>query len=170
MILLRQRAIMGGYNISVYGIMEYVKPFVVGGGLIALGKYTSRFVDPAIAPLIGGLPTGVIASFFLDSDKIRKGYYSGYVYSSFVLFFVIAAIHLVGEYTAMSMDLVSFLGLCVWGAISYVVIQAEVISKKGKGRKRAGRQRGGGGGARHLYQHDPHSMRWTSIQPTSAHN
>ena len=129
--------------------MEYVKPFVIGGGLITLGKYTSKFVNPAIAPLIGGLPTGVIASFFLDNDKMRKGYYNGYVYSSFVLFFVIVGIHLAGEYTKLSMDLVSLIGLIVWGGISYMVITAEVISGKGKGKSKGkGRRtkRGGGGG------------------------
>ncbi len=144
------------------GAMEYVKPFVIGGGLITLGKYVSKFVDPAIAPLIGGLPTGVIASFFLDNDKMRRGYYNGYVYSSFVLFFVIAAIHLAGEHTAMSMDLISFVGLVVWGGISYVVINAEILSKKkkkGKGKAK----RGGGGHGRHLYNSDPHAMKWTTL-------
>lgn len=118
--------------------MEYAKPFVIGGGLIALGKYTSKFVDPAIAPLIGGLPTGVIASFFLDNDKMRKGYYHGYVYSSFVLFFVIAAIHLAGEHTKLPMDLISLVGLAAWGGISYLVINAEILAgqkKKGKGKR-----------------------------------
>lgn len=143
------------------GAMEYVKPFVIGGGLITLGKYTSKFVDPAIAPLIGGLPTGVIASFFLDNDKMRKGYYNGYVYSSFVLFFVIAAIHLAGEHTAMSMDLISFVGLVIWGGISYVVINAEILSKKKKGKGKA--KRGGSGHGRHLYNSDPRAMRWTTL-------
>jgi hypothetical protein len=143
------------------GAMEYVKPFIIGGGLITLGKYTSKFVDPAIAPLIGGLPTGVIASFFLDNDKMRKGYYNGYVYSSFVLFFVIAAIHLAGEHTAMSMDLISFVGLVIWGGISYVVIHAEVLAKKKKGKGKA--KRGGGGQGRHLYNSDPRAMRWTTL-------
>ena len=143
------------------GAMEYVKPFVIGGGLITLGKYTSKFVDPAIAPLIGGLPTGVIASFFLDNDKMRKGYYNGYVYSYFVLFFVIAAIHLAGEHTAMSMDLISFVGLVIWGGISYVVINAEILSKKKKGKGKA--KRGGSGHGRHLYNSDPRAMRWTTL-------
>ena len=143
------------------GAMEYVKPFVIGGGLITLGKYTSKFVDPAIAPLIGGLPTGVIASFFLDNDKMRKGYYNGYVYSYFVLFFVIAAIHLAGEHTAMSMDLISFVGLVIWGGLSYVVINAEILSKKKKGKGKA--KRGGSGHGRHLYNSDPRAMRWTTL-------
>lgn len=145
--------------------MDLVKPFVIGGGLISLGKYVSRFVNPAIAPLIGGLPTGVIASFFLDNDQVRKGYYSGYVYSSFVLFFVIAGIHLAGEHTAMSMDLISFIGLAVWGAISYVVINAEVISK---GKTNGGRRRrsgGGPGGRRHLYNQDPRAQNWSRTTP-----
>jgi len=119
----------------VHRIMEYAKPFVIGGGLIALGKYTSKFVDPAIAPLIGGLPTGVIASFFLDNDKMRKGYYHGYVYSSFVLFFVIAAIHLAGEHTKLPMDLISLVGLAAWGGISYLVINAEILAGQKKKRK-----------------------------------
>ncbi len=148
--------------------MEYAKPFVVGGGVIAAGKYLSKFVNPAIAPLVGGLPTGVIASFFLSNDKARKGYYHGYVYSSLVLFFVVVGIHLAGEYTAMAMDLVSLLGLLVWGAISYFVINAEVISREKGGKKsgRGGRKRGGGGsgyGVRHLYSQDPHAQRWARV-------
>ncbi len=123
--------------------MEYVKPFVIGGGVITAGKYLSQFVDPAIAPLVGGLPTGVLASFFLENDKARKGYYSGYVYSSFVLFFVILLIHLVGEHTRVAMDVVSLVGLLVWGGISYLVINAELITKHkgGKPKKKKGGKR-----------------------------
>ena len=148
--------------------MEYVKPFVIGGGVITAGKYLSQFVDPAIAPLVGGLPTGVLASFFLSSDKARKGYYSGYVYSSFVLFFVIVLIHLAGEYTNIAMDIVSLIGLLVWGGISYFVINAEVVSKRKGGKKSRGKKRGGGiGGARHLYNQDGHAARWGRIKPNS---
>ena len=148
--------------------MEYVKPFVIGGGVIAAGKYLSNFVNPAIAPLVGGLPTGVIASFFLNNDKARKGYYHGYVYSSFVLFFVVTAIHLAGEYTNMAMDLVSLLGLLVWGSISYFVINAEVISKgKGGKKKSMGKKRGGGPGygRRHMYNDDPRAQQWARVHP-----
>ena len=144
--------------------MEYAKPFVIGGGVIAAGKYLSKFVDPAIAPLVGGLPTGVIASFFLDNDKARKGYYSGYVYSSFVLFLVITAIHLVGEHTKLPMDMVSLGGLAIWGGISYFVINAEVVGKK-KGKKRSGGGSGSMRGSRHLYNQDPHAQRWTHVHP-----
>tara|TARA_B100002051_G_scaffold255060_1_gene270341 strand:+ start:2067 stop:2516 length:450 start_codon:yes stop_codon:yes gene_type:complete len=149
--------------------MEYVKPFVVGGGVITAGKYLSQFVDPAIAPLVGGLPTGVIASFFLANDKARKGYYNGYVYSSFVLFFVIVLIHLAGEYTNLAMDLVSLVGLLVWGGISYFVINAEVLSKRKGGKKGKGKKkRGGAGHVRHLYNQDGHAARWSRVHPNNS--
>ena len=45
--------------------MDYIKPFLIGGSLIAGSKYISHFVAPEYSPLIGGLPTGIIASFFI---------------------------------------------------------------------------------------------------------
>ena len=45
--------------------MEYVKPFLIGGGVIGGSKLASKIMGPALAPLVGGMPTGIIASFFL---------------------------------------------------------------------------------------------------------
>ena len=49
--------------------MDLVKPFFIGGAVIAGSKAVSKIAPPALSPLIGGMPTGIIATFFLDNDK-----------------------------------------------------------------------------------------------------
>ena len=55
--------------------MEYVKPFLIGGSVIAGSKLAAKIMGPALAPLVGGMPTGIIASFFLKGDDKKKKYY-----------------------------------------------------------------------------------------------
>ena len=69
--------------------MDIVKPFLIGGSVIAGSKFVSKYASPALAPLIGGMPTGIIATYFMDDDKSKTEYYNGYAYSSFLLFIAI---------------------------------------------------------------------------------
>jgi hypothetical protein len=109
--------------------MEYAKPFLIGGSVIAGSKYVSTLVNPALAPLVGGMPTGIIASFFLSSNKEKKKFYTGYAYSSLVLFFSVLFIHKVSDVTSYSIDMISIAALFLWAAISYVVINNFAIKK-----------------------------------------
>ena len=74
--------------------MEYLKSFLIGGSVIAGSKFASKILGPEMAPIVGGLPTGIIASFFLNSNGDKQKYFQGYAYSSFVLFLAILFIHL----------------------------------------------------------------------------
>jgi hypothetical protein len=103
--------------------MEYLKPFLIGGSVIAGSKYVASYVNPSLAPLIGGMPTGIIASYFLTSNKQKREFFGGYVYSSFVLFLAILFIHLTSISTNINVNMISTFGLIVWGIISYIVIQ-----------------------------------------------
>ena len=107
--------------------MEYAKLFLIGGSIISGSKYVSTLVNPALAPLIGGLPTGIIASFFLSSNKEKKKFYEGYVYSSFILFLAILFIHIMSKFTLYNIDIISLAAILLWGAISYVVIHDYAI-------------------------------------------
>ena len=67
--------------------MDIVKSFLIGGGVIAGSKVASNIMGPELAPIVGGLPTGIIASFFLNSNATKQKYFEGYAYSSFVCVF-----------------------------------------------------------------------------------
>ena len=52
--------------------MEYVNPFLIGGSVIAGSKIAANMAGPALAPIVGGMPTGIIASFFLKSQLVFR--------------------------------------------------------------------------------------------------
>ena len=110
--------------------MDLVKPFFIGGAVIAGSKAVSKIAPPALAPLIGGMPTGIIATFFLDTDKEKTQYYAGYAYSSFVLFLAILMCHLWSANSKTPVNIISAVSLFIWAVISYFVINYFVISKK----------------------------------------
>jgi len=109
--------------------MEYLKPFLIGGSIIATSKYVSTLVNPSLAPLVGGMPTGILAAFFLSNDKDKKKYYTGYAYSSFTLFLAILFIHKISTVTSYSVDSISLVAIVLWAIISYFVINDFVIKK-----------------------------------------
>ena len=111
--------------------MEYIKPFLIGGAVIGGSKAASKIMGPALAPLVGGMPTGIIASFFLKGDDKKRKYFEGYVYSSFTLFLSILFIHLATmHFQKVSVNIISGISFIIWAIISYFVIKMR--TKKGK--------------------------------------
>ena len=54
------------YMVIVYTMLsELVKPFLVGGTVIAGSKLLASYSTPAVASLLGGLPTGILTAFFM---------------------------------------------------------------------------------------------------------
>lgn len=103
--------------------MDYVKPFLIGGSVIAGSKLASKILGPELAPIVGGLPTGIIASFFLTSNNVKAKYFEGYVYTSFVLFLAILFIHLLTKYYPnVSVNIISGSAFIVWAILSYVLV------------------------------------------------
>lgn len=110
--------------------MEYLKSFLIGGSVISGAKIAANVLGPELAPIVGGLPTGIIASFFLTSNASRQKFFEGYAYSSFILFLAILFIHLItSHYKKLSVNMVSGSAFIVWAILSYVIIGAH---KKGK--------------------------------------
>lgn len=111
--------------------MEYLEAFFLGGSVIAGSKLVSRFVNPALAPLIGGLPTGIIASFFMNSDSNKRQYFAGYAYSAFILFLAVLFIHLLSSnYKTIPVNYISIVSFILWAVISYFIIQVYLGRKK----------------------------------------
>ena len=105
--------------------MEYLKSFLIGGSVIAGSKFASKILGPEMAPIVGGLPTGIIASFFLNSNSNKQKYFQGYAYSSFVLFLAILFIHLATErYKKTNVNIISGSAFVVWAILSYIIINA----------------------------------------------
>ena len=103
--------------------LTYLKEFLIGGSIIASSKYVAKYVGAEFAPLVGGMPTGIIASFFLNSEVNKKEFYSGYVISSFILFLAIVFIRVTNKYfPRISTNIVSVIAIILWAVISFLVI------------------------------------------------
>ena len=117
--------------ISVVNIMEFIKPFLIGGCVIAGSKVVAKYSSPALAPLVGGMPTGIIASFFMSKQEDKRKYFDGYFYSSILLAISIVCIDLIaGGNKKMNVDLISVIGLIIWAILSYFAINHFVNKKK----------------------------------------
>ena len=104
--------------------MEYFKEFLIGGGIIAGSKLASKYMGPTLAPLVGGMPTGIIASFFLANNANKISFFNGYVYSSFILFLTIVFIHIASlKYSKYNVNYISGGALILWFILSYIVIK-----------------------------------------------
>ena len=110
--------------------MDIVKPFLIGGSVIAGSKFVSKYASPALAPLIGGMPTGISATYFLDTDKAKVEYYNGYAYSSFLLFVAVLCCHLWSSNSDTPVNIISTVCLLIWALLSYFVINTFVLKGK----------------------------------------
>lgn len=110
--------------------MEYFKPFMIGGTIIALSKYVSQFMNPAIGSLVGGMPTGILASLFLETISEKKEFYEGYSIHAPILALIIVIISLLIQYTRYNINVISIVGMMLWFVVSYIVLQKIIINKK----------------------------------------
>ncbi len=111
--------------------MEYVNPFLIGGGVIAGSKLAAKMAGPALAPIVGGMPTGIIASFFLKSQDAKRAYFAGYFYSSILLAIAIMFIHFTSiTYKKWNVDMISGIALLLWALLSYAAINYFIPKKK----------------------------------------
>ena len=111
--------------------MEFVNPFLIGGSVIAGSKIVSKLAGPSLAPIVGGMPTGIIASFFLKSQQAKRQYFSGYFYSSILLAIAIMFIHFVSiSHKNWNLDVISGIALALWAILSYITINHFIPKKK----------------------------------------
>jgi hypothetical protein len=109
-------------------ILPYVGAFLLGGGIVGGAKAVGSFFPAEYASLIGGMPTGIIASFFMPTEAKKKEYFLGYMYSSAVITLSVIFIHLMTENTQMKVDLIAGMGYILWAVTSFLVIK---YSRKG---------------------------------------
>ena len=102
-------------------VAELAKPFLVGGTVIAGSKFLAHYTTPAVASLLGGLPTGIITAFFLADEK-KTNYFNGYRFHSFILWLATIFIYYMLAHTKYNRDSVLVGGLAAWALISYVIL------------------------------------------------
>jgi len=72
---------------------EVLLAFLMGGLIIGSTNIASSLVGPEYASLIGGVPSGLIAPFFLNSRKQKKNFYWGYFLNSLAMIVVLLELH-----------------------------------------------------------------------------
>jgi len=89
-------------------------PFLIGGTVIAGVKYASIHIkNPAVAAIIGGIPTGLLSIYFISDDKTLK-YAHNYFFVTLSLLAAIAIFYTLHTYTNMSKNTIWIISLICW--------------------------------------------------------
>ena len=111
-------------------MLNYLTSFFYSGLLVAGSKYVATWFNPALAPIIAGFPIGILGSFFLNTEQQKKEYYAGFVYSSIILTISVFLIYTISVlFSNISVNIISIIGLILWGLISLLTIYFMVIRK-----------------------------------------
>lgn len=110
--------------------MDLIKPFLLGGGIIAGAKWLSLRVNPAYAVLLAGAPTGLVTSFFLINDKARHEFYNGYIISTIILSIAISIIYFSIKVVNININYLSVVGYIFWLVLTFLGIKIRLYLKK----------------------------------------
>jgi hypothetical protein len=111
-------------------MIQYLSTFFYSGALVSGSKYVSRWIDSAFAPIVAGLPVGIIGSFFLDTEQSKRRYYAGFMYSSIILAICVFKMYMSALlFPDVSMNTISVIGLALWGIISWITIFFVIVRK-----------------------------------------
>lgn len=105
-------------------LKSLLAPFLIGGTIIAGVKYASTHIkNPAIAAIIGGIPTGLISIYFInDSEAIS--YSHNYFMVTFSLLMSITIFYILRTRTKIHKDIILFISLLCWAVfigITYII-------------------------------------------------
>jgi hypothetical protein len=104
-------------------LKSIIIPFLIGGTVISGVKYASSYIEnPAVAAIIGGIPTGLISMYFVSDEKTLK-YAHNYFFVTLSLLTAIAVFYVLHTYTEVKKDIVLLISLCCWAvfiAIRYM--------------------------------------------------
>tara|TARA_Y100000590_G_C15032635_1_gene755696 strand:+ start:120 stop:467 length:348 start_codon:yes stop_codon:yes gene_type:complete len=102
---------------------NFVVPFVVGGGTIALVKYLAENVNPALAAIFGGLPIGLISSHFITNNKKFNSYIKNYFWVTLILLSSVILVNVLFRKAKLSKSLSFWIALGFWvGVVTLKVV------------------------------------------------
>ena len=97
---------------------KYLVIFVIGGILLTSIQYSSEFVSPAIASVIGALPVGLFATYFLIKNSNTGDYLKNYIKQT-TLTLGLASLYLYGLETFDS-NIIYIITIILWIIFSFV--------------------------------------------------
>ncbi len=98
-------------------LKSIIVPFLIGGFVISGVKYTSSHVkNPALAAIIGGVPTGLISIYFVSDEKTLK-YAHNYFFVTLSLLISISVFYILHTYTSLQKDIVLLIALICWATL-----------------------------------------------------
>jgi hypothetical protein len=93
---------------------EILVPFMLGGVIISSVKFIATHLDnPALAAIVGGIPTGLISIYFLSADKTLD-YAHNYFYVTLILATSILTFYLLQTYTKLSKNVILLVAIATW--------------------------------------------------------
>lgn len=105
-------------------ISSLIIPFLIGGTVIASVKYASSHIkNPGVAAIIGGIPTGLLAIYFIAEDE-TMGYTHNYFFVTLSLLVSIAVFYIINKHTELKKDIILLISLLCWATlvgISYML-------------------------------------------------
>lgn len=108
--------------------MEYLEAFLTGGSVIAGAKALSQSMNPVYGAIVGGMPTGIISTFFLDKKQVKE-FYRGYSYHAVILATTIILIHYTLSNYDFNPNLVSIIGMLIWAILAFLVSKYYLLKK-----------------------------------------
>lgn len=98
-------------------LKSLIIPFLLGGTLISGVKFAATHMDnPALAAILGGIPVGLTAIFFLTSDK-SIGYSHDYFYVTLSLATAILVFYMLRVHTDISKNVVLLIAFGCWASL-----------------------------------------------------
>ena len=95
-------------------IKELIIPFLLGGSIIAGVKFTSENIhNPAVAAILGAIPTGLISIYFISPNK-STSYSHSYFYLTIILPISVLIFYLLSIHTKLNKNLILLISLIIW--------------------------------------------------------
>lgn len=109
-------------------IKDLIIPFLIGGTIIAGVKFAAtHFANPTLAAIIGGVPTGLLAIYFLSRQKAVSYSYE-YLHIGLVLVASVAVFHALITRTNMSKNTILIISILTW--LSLASLRYHMMKRK----------------------------------------
>ncbi len=102
-------------------LITLLEPFLIGGSVIAGAKWASLYLNPGLAAVIGGAPTGLISSMFIASDQ-RNDYVYNYIFVTAILLVAVLVYYFILTKTELDKTYAFIIAVGFW-------IVAQVINQ-----------------------------------------
>ena len=94
-------------------LVTLLEPFLIGGSIIAGAKWASLYLNPGLAAVIGGAPTGLISSMFI-SENNRVDYVYNYIFVTIILLLAVLIYYFLLTKTELSKRIAFIIALGFW--------------------------------------------------------